>query len=473
MAGAAGSLGGGIAGFAIGGPIGGMIGSAIGGMVGGMIDQSLFGAGRPIQQDVSGINSVEGSPIPQAFGTVRMGGMLVWSTRFAVTVGSAHAGKGSPSGSSTTDTYYGNFAVAICLGPVYAINRIWFDGKLQDQTTFTVRKYLGTTTQTADPLIVAKETAAWAPAFRGIVYLVFEHLDLTHVGNRMPQVTVEVQTTAAGWDTMDNIVTTLCTKADISTANIDATDLAAIHVAGFQYPGMSSVRDALNPLAELYFFDGIESGANIVFKRRGYAAVTTIQREDIVITGEDDLFQLTRTQETDLSFLSSVSFINPENDKYWQESVYERRAVGGGRYSARLRLAHGSRRHSARSVTLNAGYQEMDSRVKMLTDEEWSRREKLKMRLMPGLLWLEVGDALRLDVNGLSRYFRIVKRTQHGVIEIEAESYEPSVYVMQSAPAPASSLYTATVIPAATTPPPDTATTPPVVTWDGGGGGPP
>jgi hypothetical protein len=475
MAGPALAIGGGIIGNMILPGIGGIIGAGLGGAIGGMVDQSIFGAtpGRGAQTDISGVTSAEGSALPQVFGKVRVGGLLVWSTRFNAAAGSAHAGKGSPAGTSSSTTYTVSFAVALCRGPVYSIPRIWFDGKLQDTSTFTMRAYLGTDSQSADSIIVSKEGAAWAPAFRGVAYLVFENLNLTHVGNRIPQVSAEVQTTAGGYETMDNIVTQLCAKADISTTNIDTTDLASIHVAGFAYPGMSSVRDAITPLSEIYFFDGIETNGKVVFRRRGYGSVVTLTRDDLVLSDDPELFTITRQQETDLTFLSSVSFVNASNDKYWQESVYARRMVDGGRYSTRLRLGHGSRRHSSRSVTLNAGYQEMTARVQMVLDEEWSKRESIKCKLPPGLMVLEAGDTFRLDVNNLSRYFRIEKVTWQGALSIEARSYEPSVYVLNEAPAPASTTAPATVAAPVTTAPPETPVSPPYVSpYDGGGGAP-
>ena len=50
----------------------------------------------------------------------------------------------------------------------------------------------GSESQAADPLIVAKEGAANAPAYRGLAYVVFERLPLAEFGNRVPQFSFEV-----------------------------------------------------------------------------------------------------------------------------------------------------------------------------------------------------------------------------------------------------------------------------------------
>ena len=55
-----------------------------------------------------------------------------------------------------------------------------------------MRVHQGGEAQTADPLIVAKQGASGAPAYRGLAYVVFERLPLEDYGNRLPQLTFEV-----------------------------------------------------------------------------------------------------------------------------------------------------------------------------------------------------------------------------------------------------------------------------------------
>ncbi len=478
MAGPALSIVGGIIGSFFG-PAGTMIGSTLGAMAGNAIDQSMADKPRQAaQMDITGVSSVEGSPIPRVFGKVRVGGMLVWATRFNRTTGSSHAGKGSPAGTSTTDTYTANFAVAICLGPIDAVTRVWFDGKEQNLATLPWRLYGGNTTQTADSLIVAKEGAAWAPAFRGIAYAVFEGLDLTNVGNRIPQVSFEVWSVAAGAETMDNIVSTLCSDAGVDTALIDVTDIAPILVSGYIYPGSQTVREAIAPLAELYGFDGCESGGVVVFKRRGANPVATVALADMAAAnGPDaDPFTIERQQETDLDALMGVSFVNSDNDHYWQETTYVRRLIDGGKRERRLRLAHATRRHSARAVTINAPYDEITARAQMLLDDEWIGREQLTATLGPDWLGIEPGDPITLDVNGLTRGFLVMRTSYSGAVEIQARSYEPTAYEIIIAPAPTTSTQPSSGTTPTTDPTPVTGS--PTDTggpgiFDGGDGGDP
>jgi hypothetical protein len=79
-----------------------------------------------------------------------------------------------------------------CAGEISFVRRIWADGKELDLTTLTLRVHRGGETQEPDPLIVAKEGAGYAPAYRGLAYVVFERLPLEAYGNRVPQFTFEV-----------------------------------------------------------------------------------------------------------------------------------------------------------------------------------------------------------------------------------------------------------------------------------------
>ncbi|MEL6920636.1 MAG: glycoside hydrolase/phage tail family protein [Pseudomonadota bacterium] len=119
---------------------------------------------------------------------------VIWATRFEETATRERVGsKGLGGGQSTTSySYSTSFAVALCEGPINAIRRIWADGKELDQSEVQMRLYKGTQTQAPDDLIIRKQGAGNAPAYRGIAYLVFEDLQIERFGNRVPQIEVEV-----------------------------------------------------------------------------------------------------------------------------------------------------------------------------------------------------------------------------------------------------------------------------------------
>jgi len=182
------------------GPIGAIVGRLIGAVAGNAIDRALLG-GRganidgPRLADLTVMASTEGAPIPRVYGRARLSGQVIWATNLeeVVTTQTQGGGKGMGGSGGTTETtysYFANFAVGLCEGPIGAAMRVWADGNPLDLTGITMRVYAGSETQTADPLIIAKEGNA--PAYRGLAYVVFERLPLENFGNRIPQLSFEV-----------------------------------------------------------------------------------------------------------------------------------------------------------------------------------------------------------------------------------------------------------------------------------------
>ena len=194
---------------------GAVLGRAIGSVAGRYIDQALFGASGQNKiventgarlSDLQVISSSEGAPIPRIFGRARLGGQVIWATRFeeeiirdSTTVKSPGKGLGGASsagaGRTTVTTsyhYYGNFAIALCEGEISRLGRVWADGKEINLADYTYRLYRGDEAQLPDSLLEAKEGAGQVPAYRGLAYIVFERLPLEIFGNRIPQFNFEV-----------------------------------------------------------------------------------------------------------------------------------------------------------------------------------------------------------------------------------------------------------------------------------------
>lgn len=191
---------------------GAAIGQAVGALVGNAIDQRLFAPGvggkqtGPRLEQAAVTASTEGAAIPRIQGRSRMQGQIIWATRFeeeAVTKKVTTGGKFNRATTSTTTfSYFANFAVGLCEGPITRIGRIWVDGAELDQTNVTIRTYKGTETQMPDALIEGKEGAGLAPAYRGLAYLVFDRFPLAEYGNHIPQVSVEVYRAVGALETM-------------------------------------------------------------------------------------------------------------------------------------------------------------------------------------------------------------------------------------------------------------------------------
>lgn len=177
------------------GTVGAAVGSAAGAVAGYMIDRALLTRNQhyegPRLSSAHLMVAEEGSPLPRVYGTVRVGGALIWATRFEERSTTTRQGaKGGPK--QTTYSYYANVAFSLCEGEIAGVRRIWADGRELDLKEFNIRVYKGDKEQAPDPLIVAKQGAGNAPAYRGIAYVVFERFPIDDFGRRIPQFQFEV-----------------------------------------------------------------------------------------------------------------------------------------------------------------------------------------------------------------------------------------------------------------------------------------
>ncbi|MEO1137068.1 MAG: hypothetical protein AAFW68_10760, partial [Pseudomonadota bacterium] len=143
--------------------------------------------------------SQEGAPVLRVYGRARVAGQLIWAANFkerASQTTESSGGKGGRPAAQTTYTEYLysiSFAVGLCEGEIDRIGRVWADGKPFDLSRHNIRVYRGDKAQMPDALIEATEGSGAAPAFRGLAYIVFEDLPLKDFGNRIPQLSFEIE----------------------------------------------------------------------------------------------------------------------------------------------------------------------------------------------------------------------------------------------------------------------------------------
>ncbi|MGI9393926.1 MAG: baseplate multidomain protein megatron, partial [Boseongicola sp.] len=181
-----------------------VLGRAAGATVGRLIDNKILGAGSPAIERgkvdrfrLTGAS--EGAPVARVHGRIRVGGQVIWATKFQETVTTTGGGKGSPSQPKTSSySYTISLAIALCEGEISRVGRVWADGVEISKSDVNLRVYSGSVTQMPDPKVEATEGAGAAPAYRGTAYVVLEDLDLGRFGNRVPQFSFEVVRTADG-----------------------------------------------------------------------------------------------------------------------------------------------------------------------------------------------------------------------------------------------------------------------------------
>lgn len=182
----------------LGSAVGGPFGKIVGGIIGGVIDGWLFSPAQdqegPRLDSLKVQNASYGTAIPRVFGSMRVSGNMIWSTDLEE-IKKTESAKGGPE--VTTYTYYANFAVAVCEGPITNIKRIWADTKViyedgAQDVADSIRIYTGDEEQLPDSLIQSFEGIDNTPGYRGVAYVVFERMALQDFGNRIPNLTFEV-----------------------------------------------------------------------------------------------------------------------------------------------------------------------------------------------------------------------------------------------------------------------------------------
>ena len=186
--------------------LGGALGGGLAGHFGGTVDAQL-GLGTTVKgprlENLSVQDSRYGASIPLIYGNVRIAGNVIWSTdliesQHNSTVGGK--GGGITSGvSQTTYSYSLHCAVGICAGPIAGISTIWADSTIiyQDGIWTSglfdgVTIYTGATGQTPDAFMQSILGAGNVPSYQGLAYVVFDNLQLSNFGNRLPNLTFEI-----------------------------------------------------------------------------------------------------------------------------------------------------------------------------------------------------------------------------------------------------------------------------------------
>jgi len=266
------------------GSIFGPIGTLVGSFIGQQIDSRIFspkGQSGPRLKELAVSTSSYGSPIARHFGRMRVAGAIIWSTDLVEHKEKSGGGKGRPK--VTTYSYSVSLAVALSSRPIQGVGRIWADGNLlrgsegDMKTAGDVRIYSGWSDQEPDPLIVAAEGEEQCPAFRGLAYCVFEDLDLSDFGNRIPSLSFEVFA--------DTGILSLATIVD---GQIDeaSSQVPLPGLAGFSCEG--ALTDTLSLLDPAYPMDCDASGEVLTFLPERLQSVPVLLPEATISIEDGD-----------------------------------------------------------------------------------------------------------------------------------------------------------------------------------------
>ncbi len=366
------------AGQALGGPFGAVAGAMVGGMMGAALSRPRAGAEAVLSQ-----RSAYGAIVPALFGRCRVGGLLLWATPVQRLGGGKAGGQRS---------YVISFAVAVSTRPVWAIGRIWADGReirnaageLNVPVTVRLRR---AGSAVADAAMVAAEGVAGTPAYAGHSLVVFSDMDIGSFGNRIPVVEIELFA-----DAPDLGLGAWMAEA-AALAGLSADVVAGAGVEGVKFAA-DTLGDDIGRLSQLGGCALRESGGRLGFAAAGGTHVIALA--DIVSVDGNSLVGRGLAVD-DGGGATVIGFCDPDRELLESEQSARGGAAGAGRF---MDAAATMRADVARSL------------AQRIDRERQAGRDVLRLALPWARLDVAVGDLLSLE--GQPGVWRVMGRRIEG-----------------------------------------------------------
>ena len=365
-------------GQALGGPFGALAGA----VAGSAVDSVLFG-----RMDRSAVEQVQrsayGVAIPRIFGRVRVAGGLIW----AQVLDQGAKGSGQRAGAAS-------IAVAVSSRPIRGVGRIWADGReirnaagmFESPTVMRVHKG---DNREPDPAIEASEGMGNAPGYAGLAYVVFENLSLEPFGNRIPNLSFEVDAdddSAGAW---------LCEMAG-APANWLAGP-AGWGVAGY-VAAAARAREDVAPLMQLAGRHAVYAGGTLAVGVE--PAEHRVPRGDVLMMATGgDVAMIERTSAASARpSAAALGYLDVERD-----------------YQAGLQRAVRRSGEREDALSLMAAMSAQDARA---VAHYWLRERELEtetIRLVLGWKWMAIAVGDRIILDGEGACWRVTQRTVRGL----------------------------------------------------------
>ena len=226
---------------------------------------------------------------------------------------------------------------------------------------------------------------------------------------------------------LDLLVNALAAEADFD--QVDTSALEGV-ITGYIIDRPLSPRETIDPLADIFQFDIVESNGALRFQQRfGPANVSQTQillTRDQLVAGEqngsrsnstdgDSPFVITTTQSQDLPSAFRLGFFDEGADL--MPAVAQARDPG-------LR----SVREALREIPAVMPIEEAEARARAILADAWVMRERIELSLPPSMVSIEPGDLITFVNGNLERQYRITQIQDGDARQVEAVCIAPSVY---------------------------------------------
>lgn len=187
---------------------------------------------------------------------------------------------------------------------------------------------------------------------------------------------------------------------------------------GFVIQAKTSFRSSVEPLASLFMFDIIESGATIkAVSQQEARSIATVTLRDIAEaqSGEDEPVVLTRSQASELPVGMTIKYIDIFKE-YEMAAVSQRREVVE------------SESEPASETPIVLDYARAQQMVDRLLYSAWAKRTVGEFGLLPEFLYLEAGDVITIDDGNFNKPLRIEGIADAGYRQVTGRSFDLGIF---------------------------------------------
>jgi len=231
-------------------------------------------------------------------------------------------------------------------------------------------------------------------------------------------------------DTLEYIVSDVCTRCGLDPAQVDATELTT-PVAGYVIGRASEGKSTIDQLAKLYQFYGVESSGILTFRYLSQTSTLTIPQDDLGAVktentkdvAQDNYWNHTKKQQFDLPQEVHIKFFDPSMALQTSDQ-YERR-IGAPIATMNTRLTE------TISVPVVMTASEAKQAAQNILYTTWITRDTYASTLGWKYLALEPGDVTEVAMDDGSIYAARSTKTTTGAdftITTEWEAYDAQTY---------------------------------------------
>jgi hypothetical protein len=223
---------------------------------------------------------------------------------------------------------------------------------------------------------------------------------------------------------LSEVLTDLCNKVGIDSSEVDFSALDDIFISGWGILQRTSLKEAIEPLQAVYFFDIVEiDGKLVAVKRQGKTSIATIEDYEMGIhePGQDtpDTMQKQIMNEIDLPKQIDLKYIDANSNYHQDVQSSLRRTV-----------------NTDEMMTIDLHLVLTDSEAKTFVEQllyiTWKERVLFTFSLPPKYCYLTPTDVITVNNNksGAVHIIRLTKMTygSNGEIKCEGRPEELSIY---------------------------------------------